>query len=57
VGAHSSWNQRTRFILERIIKAGFEEGQNKVLTLMAPNKGMGHKGPVLECPEDQLERK
>lgn len=58
VGAHSSWKQRARIILKRIIKeAGFEEGQNKAPTLTAPNKEMGLEGPVLECPEDQLERK
>lgn len=42
LGAHSSWNQRTRIILERIIKVGLEEGQNKGLMHMAHNKEMGH---------------
>lgn len=56
VGTHSSWNQRTGIILERIVKVGWKEALISLM-LMAHNKGMGHERPELECSEDQLERK
>lgn len=55
---HSSWSPKTRIILERIDKVGLEGARtDRALKLMAHNKGRGREKPLLECSEDQLERK